>query len=75
MPDTYRITVTTKSGETHEGLMNRSQPEIVNGFMGVAQEDGAWVYLAPDDVLKMEYVPEQKDAISKISITQFRLNV
>jgi len=23
--DTYRITVTTKSGETHEGLMNRSQ--------------------------------------------------
>lgn len=57
MPDTYRITVTTKSGETHEGLMNRSQPEIVNGFIGVAKEDGAWVYLAPDDVLKMEYLP------------------
>lgn len=59
MPDTYRITVTTKSGETHEGLMNRSQPEIVNGFIGIAREDGGWVYLAPDDVLKMEYVPEQ----------------
>ena len=58
MPDTYRITVTTKSGETHEGLMNRSQPEVVNGFIGVAKEDGSWVYLAPDDVLKMEYVPE-----------------
>ncbi|WP_313752417.1 hypothetical protein [Mixta calida] len=58
MADTYRITVTTKSGETHEGLMNRSQPEIVNGFIGIAREDGAWVYLAPDDVLKMEYVPE-----------------
>lgn len=58
MTDTYRITVTTKSGETHAGLMNRSQPEIVNGFIGIAQEDGAWVYLAPDDVLKMEYVPE-----------------
>lgn len=53
MTDTYRITVTTKSGETHIGLMNRSQPEIVNGFIGVAQEDGAWVYLAPDDVQKM----------------------
>lgn len=62
MADTYRITVTTKSGETHEGLMNRSQPEIVNGFIGVAQEDGAWVYLAPDDVLKMEYVPEPEEA-------------
>lgn len=57
MPDTYRITVTTKSGETQEGLMNRSQPEMVNGFIGVAREDGAWVYLAPDDVLKMEYMP------------------
>lgn len=58
MTGTYRITVTTKSGETHEGLMSRSQPEMVNGFIGVAREDGAWVYLAPDDVLKMEYVPE-----------------
>lgn len=60
MTDTYRITVTTKSGETHEGLMNRSQPEMVNGFIGVAREDGAWVYLAPDDVLKMEYVPQEQ---------------
>jgi len=38
--------------------MNRSQPEVVNGFIGIAREDGGWVYLAPDDVLKMEYVPE-----------------
>ncbi|MBB1228223.1 hypothetical protein EPG66_12275 [Pantoea pleuroti] len=58
MPDVYRITVTTKSGEIHIGIMNRSQPEIVNGFIGVAQENGAWIYLTPDDVLKMEYVPE-----------------
>ena len=58
MPATYRITASTKSGETHVGLMNRSQPEMVNGFIGVAKEDGSWVYLAPDDVLKMEYVPE-----------------
>lgn len=57
MPETYRITVTTKSGEMHKGLMNRSQPEVVNGFIGIAREDGGWVYLAPDDVLKMEYVP------------------
>lgn len=57
MAGTYRITVTTKSGETHTGMMNRSQPEMINGFIGVAREDGAWIYLAPDDVLKMEYVP------------------
>lgn len=60
MPDTYRITVTTKSGETHEGLMSRSQPEMVNWFIGVAKEDGSWVYLAPDDALKMECMPEKK---------------
>ncbi|AXH43479.1 hypothetical protein MZUP3_800 [Erwinia phage vB_EhrS_49] len=61
MADTYHITVTTKSGETHEGLMSRSQPEMVNGFIGVAKEDGSWVYLAPDDVLKMEYVPDSDE--------------
>ena len=61
MTDTNRITVTTKSGETHAGLMNRSQPEMVNGFIGVAKEDGSWVYLAPDDVLKIEYVPVDQE--------------
>ena len=70
MPDTYRITVTTKSGETHEGLMNRSQPEVVNGFIGIAREDGGWVYLAPDDVLKMEYVP-----VSTPELTEQGLNL
>ena len=61
MSDICRITVTIKSGETHKGLMNRAQPEIVNGFIGIAREDSGWVYLALDDVLKMEYVPEQKE--------------
>ena len=57
MSDTYRITTTTKSGETHQGLMNRFQPEMMNGFIGIAREDGAWVYVAPDDMLKMEFEP------------------
>jgi len=62
MPDNYRVIASTKSGETHTGLMNRSQPEVVNGFIGIANEDGGWVYLAPDDVLKMEFVPEVRDS-------------
>ncbi len=57
MKDAYCVKVTTKSGEPQVGRMNRSEPEIVNGFIGIAQEDGAWVYIASDDVLKMEYVP------------------
>lgn len=65
MSEVNRITVITKSGENHIGLMNRSQPEMVNGFIGVAQQDASWVYLAPDDVLKMEYVPELLTANKK----------
>lgn len=43
--------------------MNRSQPEVVNGFIGVAREDGAWVHLEPDDLLKMEYVPADTNQV------------
>lgn len=57
MPYTYLITFTTKSGETHEGMMIRSQQEDVKGFIGIAREDGCWVYMAPDDELQMENVP------------------
>jgi hypothetical protein len=42
----------------YDGLINLLQAEMVNGFISVARVDGAWVYLAPDDVLKMEYVLE-----------------
>lgn len=58
MPDTYLITIITKSGETHEGLMNQSHPKNVSGFTGIALGNGSWVKLAPNDVLMMEYVPE-----------------
>ena len=56
MADSYHLTVTTKSGETNNVLMIRSQYEMINGFIGVAHKDGAWVYLAPEDVKKMRYV-------------------
>ena len=46
MADTYRITVTTKSIETHVGLMNRSQHEVANGFIGIAREDDGYVCIA-----------------------------
>ncbi|EOI5720027.1 hypothetical protein ACMS1V_002000 [Cronobacter dublinensis] len=39
--------------------MRRSQPEMVNVFVGIPREDGSGLYLAPADVLKMEQVPEQ----------------
>jgi len=65
MPDRYKITVTTKSGETYEGLMTRSQPEMVNGLYSIALADGSWVYLAPDDVLRMVYVPQPEEETNR----------
>lgn len=58
MPGASRIIVIIKFLEDIKGLMNWPHPEVVNGFIEIAREDGGWVYLAPDDVLKMEYVPE-----------------
>ncbi|MHA3461473.1 hypothetical protein [Yersinia enterocolitica] len=50
--------------------MTRQQPEIVNGFVAIATEDGEWIYLKPDEVKKMHFVPvvvEQQEALEKES--------
>lgn len=46
MPDNYRVTASTKSGEKHQGLLTRSQPEVINGSIAVAREETSWNYLA-----------------------------
>lgn len=56
MPSTCCNTFTAKASENHIGIIIRSQPKIVNGIIGVAQENGAWVYLAPGDVINIECV-------------------
>ncbi|HGD3530367.1 TPA: hypothetical protein ACI4FL_000095 [Enterobacter roggenkampii] len=40
MTDIYQITLTTQTGETFTGLMKRSQPEIISGFVALATEEG-----------------------------------
>ncbi|HDP4933625.1 hypothetical protein [Escherichia coli] len=57
MTDTYRITITTTSKETFTGLMTRSQPEIINGFVALATEEGEWRYFRPDSVEQFHFVP------------------
>ncbi|QIK14862.1 hypothetical protein G7090_16380 [Leclercia sp. 29361] len=63
MTDTYRITITTTSKETFTGLMTRSQPEIINGFVALATEEGEWRYFRPDSVEQFLFVPvaEEKE--------------
>lgn len=57
MSDIYKITITTTSKETFTGLMKRSQPEIVNGFVALATEAGEWRYFRPDSVEQFHFVP------------------
>ena len=67
MTDAYRITITTTSKETFTGLMTRNQPEIVNGFVALATEEGEWRYFRPDSVEQFHFVPvvEEKPAEEK----------
>ena len=57
MSDIYQITITTTSKETFTGMMNRSQPEIVNGFVALATDTGEWRYFRPDSVEQFHFVP------------------
>jgi hypothetical protein len=61
MADTYRITATTQSGETHVGLMTRSQLESINGFVALATNTGEWRYFRRDSVEKFHFVPVVDD--------------
>lgn len=62
MTDTYKITITTTSKETFTGLMKRSQPEIVNGFVALATDTGEWRYFRPDSVEQFHFVPVAEEA-------------
>ncbi|RKR64020.1 hypothetical protein C7387_0698 [Yokenella regensburgei] len=57
MSVTYRITITKKSKESFTGVMNRSQPEIINGFVALADESGKWRYFSPDSIEDFLFEP------------------
>lgn len=59
MADIYEITITitTQDGEEYAGKMTRRQPELVNGFVALAQESGEWLYFAPADVKRFRFTP------------------
>jgi len=57
MSDICQITITTTSKEAFTGLMKRSQPEIVNGFVALATDTGEWRYVRPDSVDQFHVVP------------------
>lgn len=57
MSDTYQITITTTNKETFTGKMTRKQPELVNGFVALAQDNGEWRFFKPESVEQFHFVP------------------
>ncbi|EPC9992638.1 TPA: hypothetical protein ACOEGL_003445 [Enterobacter ludwigii] len=62
MATVYKITITKKSKETFTGLMTRSQPEIINGFVALADEEGKWRYFSPDSIEDFLFDPVEPPA-------------
>lgn len=57
MADIYQITITTTNKETFTGKMTRKQPELVNGFVALAQDNGEWRFFKPESVEQFHFVP------------------
>ncbi|WP_313355021.1 hypothetical protein [Kosakonia cowanii] len=73
MSDIYEITIITQDGEEYAGKMTRRQPELVNGFVALAQESGEWLYFAPGDVKRFRFTPvveESEQAAPEESTTE-----
>jgi len=62
MSDIYQITITTTNKETFTGKMTRKQPELVNGFVALALDNGEWRFFKPESVEQFHFVPVVEEA-------------
>lgn len=53
----YHVIATKKDGTTYEGMMTTKEPWVTNGLIGIASLDGSWVYISPDEISDIKYVP------------------
>ncbi|HIE6169500.1 TPA: hypothetical protein ACXN03_000731 [Proteus mirabilis] len=53
----YHVIATKKDGTTYEGMMTTKEPCVTNGLIGIASLDGSWVYISPDEISDIKYVP------------------
>ena len=67
MSDIYEITIITQDGEEYAGKMTRRQPEIVKGFVALAQESGEQLYFGPGDVKRFRFTPEVEETEQRTS--------
>ncbi|MEX6162091.1 hypothetical protein AB6G16_10790 [Proteus mirabilis] len=57
MVNKYHVIATKKDGTTYEGMMTTKEPRVTNGLIGIASLDGSWVYILPDEISAIKYVP------------------
>ena len=57
MSEKYHVIATKKDGTTYEGIMTNKEPRVTNGLIGIASLDGSWVYISPDEISDIKYVP------------------
>ncbi|WP_439652303.1 hypothetical protein [Proteus mirabilis] len=57
MTEKYHVIATKKDGTTYEGMMTTKEPRVTNGLIGIASLDGSWVYISPDEISDIKYVP------------------
>jgi hypothetical protein len=65
MSDIYQITITTTNKETFTGKMTRKQPELVNGFVALAQDNGEWRFFKPESVEQFHFVPVVEEQVDE----------
>ncbi len=57
MSEKYHVIATKKDGTTYEGMMTTKEPRVTNGLIGITSLDGSWVYISPDEISDIKYVP------------------
>lgn len=53
----YSVIATKKDGTTYEGEMTTKEPRTTNGLIAIASLDGSWVYISPDEISDIKYIP------------------
>lgn len=57
MADKYNVKATKKDGTTYEGVMKTKEPRLVNGLFAIAEHDGSWTYIQPDELSEITFKP------------------
>jgi hypothetical protein len=57
MTTLYNVSAKKKDGTTYEGIMTVKEPQIVNGLVAIANKDGEWRYIQPDELSEILFTP------------------